>query len=169
MENAFFQMLSLHNQILNDIDLSRKTERGIITTNGRDVIKTFSERMNKIYKQINSSSNTLSEREKADQAYNKFWLNHKSELSHYYRFLYNLIRFVDNSESNNKTFYIALIRAQLSNQELGLLYYNCLSPQGSAFMKYAEDYSLFNNLIDTDLMIPDHIKFMSKKALGKNP
>jgi len=169
IENAFFQMLALHNQILNDIDLSKETVNGIIRTNGRDAINIFVERLIKNYKTVNSTSMSKKESEKANDAYGMFWLKHKSELAHYYRFLYNLIRYVDNSQSDKKETYIALVRAQISNQELSLLFYNCLSQQGSAFMKYAEDYSLFDNLIETDLMRPEHMELMSDKALGRNP
>lgn len=169
IENAFFQMLRLHNEMLNEIDLSNETPTGIIVTTGRDVINVFRDRLKTHFRKVNSSEPGLGEREKADKAYNDFWLQHQPELAHYFRFLFNLFRFVYESESNKKDLYAKLVRAQLSNQELALLFYNCLSPQGANFIKYAEEYVLFDNLVEKDLIIPDHIEYMSNKALGKQP
>jgi len=167
IENAFFQMLRLHNEMLNEIDLSDKSAQGIIVTTGRDVISVFRDRLRTRFHKINASERDLSEKEKAEKAYDNFWQQHQSELAHYFRFLFNLFRFVYESESDKKDLYAKLVRAQLSNQELALLFYNCLSPQGANFMKYAEEYALFDNLVSKDLIIPDHIAFMSDKALGK--
>ncbi len=169
IESAFFQMLNLHNEMLNEIDLSDKTATGIMVTTGRDVINVFRNRLRTQFQKINSEQNNLSEKEKADKAYEQFWQKHQSELAHYYRFLFNIFRFIYESESDKKQLYSKLVRAQLSNQELALLFYNCLSPQGANFLKYAEEYALFDNLVENDLIIPDHIEFMSNKALGKQP
>ncbi|EOW9357498.1 hypothetical protein Q5N48_18985 [Vibrio cholerae] len=41
-ENAFFQMLKLHNQIINEIDLvNTRKEAGVVRTAGRDCFVTF--------------------------------------------------------------------------------------------------------------------------------
>jgi len=169
IENAFFQMLRLHNEMLNEIDLSETTGPGIIVTTGRDVINVFRNRLITHFQKINSSEPNLDEKEKANKAYYNFWRQHQSELAHYFRFLFNLFKYIHESESDNKEAYAKLVRAQLSNQELALLFYNCLSPQGEKFMVYAKAYSLFDNMTDKDLIIPDHITYMSDDALGKKP
>ncbi len=169
IENAFFQMLRLHNEMLNEIDLSDKTATGIIVTTGRDVINVFRDRLRTQFQKINSSEPNLNEKEKAEKAYFVFWQRHQSELAHYFRFLFNLFKFIHDSESDKKIMYAKITRAQLSNQELALLFYNCLSPQGNKFMKYAKAYALFDNLDKNDLIIPDHIDFMSNEALGNKP
>ena len=161
IENAFFQMLRLHNEILNEIDL-HKSEPGIgtITTTGRDVIKTFSNRLRNKYKSINADKPELPEKEKALEAYNQFWREHSSELAHYFRFLFNIFRYIKDSKATNEMSYATLVRAQLSNQELTLLFYNCLSPQGENFLEYAERYKLFDNITESDLIRADHINLI---------
>ena len=52
--------------------------------------------------------------------------------------------------------YICILRAQLSDYELGLLCYNCLSDNGrDKFKPLIEKYALFNNLRDKVLNNPN--------------
>lgn len=73
-------------------------------------------------------------------------------LDHYFRYLYRIIKYVDECEllttSEQKRYYICMLRAQLSCYELLMLFYNCQIPdQGRhKFKDYIERYQLFNNL-----------------------
>jgi hypothetical protein len=69
-----------------------------------------------------------------------------SELGHYFRHSYQIFRFIDESNSADKTFYGRVARAQFSDLELIVLFYNCLSRPGFNFVRYAEKYHLFDNL-----------------------
>lgn len=74
-----------------------------------------------------------------------------SFLDHYFRHLYRIVKFVDDAEiikSKTKKYeYICILRAQLSDYELGFLFYNCLSDNGrEKFKPLIEKYALFNNL-----------------------
>jgi hypothetical protein len=166
IENAFFQMLRLHNEILNEISLHAHGH-GTVLIKGRDVIKILSKHLKNSYISINTNEIELSEREKAVEAYKQFWKERNPELAHYYRFLFNILIFINESEADKEFSYATLVRAQLSNQELTLLFYYCLSAKGERFIKYAEKYSIFDNLTEHDLMTPCHMEFMSDKALGK--
>lgn len=60
-----------------------------------------------------------------------------SLLSHYFRHLYQTVQFVANEETieeKDRSKYIKLIRAQLSDFEQVLLYYNSLSPMGAKWI-----------------------------------
>lgn len=78
-------------------------------------------------------------------------------LDHYFRYLYRIIKYVDECQllptNKQKHDYICVLRAQLSCYELLMLFYNCQIPdQGRhKFKDYIERYQLFNNL-RTDLL-----------------
>ncbi len=70
-----------------------------------------------------------------DQAMNYYKSLHRNiVLSHYYRHLFNMVKFVDDSRSELKfkerEQLCIIIRSQLSDYEQVLLYYNVLSPLG---------------------------------------
>jgi hypothetical protein len=143
-DSTFFQMLSLHNNIVNSIDLVEK-QTGI-RTQGRDCFRTFYTRLTKIYRENQKKGQKNHSDEKIlDLSYRIYWKEVQLELGHYYRYLFNMIRFVKQN-SPDDTFYIKLIRSQLSDQELLLLFYNCLSEQGENFKAYAEEFALFDNM-----------------------
>ena len=49
-----------------------------------------------------------------------------------------------------------MLRAQMSDYELGLVFYNCLSDNGiEKFKPLAEKYALFNNIRDKVLQDPE--------------
>lgn len=65
---------------------------------------------------------------------------HTSLLGHYYRHLFQTVKFVDNIKSDlindvKKCDYVKMLRAQLSNNEQILLYYNTLTSFGEAWLK----------------------------------
>ena len=71
------------------------------------------------------------------------------------RNLYRITKLVDESEMENKRVYSGIVRAQLSNSELILLFLNCLSLQGrEKFKPLVERYAMFE-------YIPVDEKFLS--------
>lgn len=90
-------------------------------------------------------------------AYERFSRYRQSAVGHYFRTLYNIVKFVDNSAVEDKQIYINLLRAQLSSSELNLLFYNCLSRYGyRKFRLYVEKFGLLENMALTDLISEDH-------------
>lgn len=78
-------------------------------------------------------------------------------IGYYFRFLFYMIKFIDEKEfliEKEKFFYINLIRANKSGYELLLLFYNCLSDRGNKYFKpLVERYSFLhnNNEIEAEL------------------
>lgn len=162
-EATFFQMLTLHNAIVNSIDLVSSEGR---RREGRDCFRVFYTRLTKIYRKkqaVNATSQ--SDEVILDKSYEQFWTITQLELGHYFRYLFNIIRFVDETPHAD-SYYIKLIRAQLSDQELLLLFYNCLSPQGQKFRLYAEKYALFDNMPVIRLLEPSHKERVGESAFG---
>lgn len=66
------------------------------------------------------------------------------------RSLYGIIKWVDQQESlssKDKLHYISIIRAQLTDSELVLLFVNGLTDRGQNFVRYINKYALFDNLL----------------------
>ncbi|MFZ1742075.1 MAG: putative phage abortive infection protein [Pontixanthobacter sp.] len=168
-EKTFFEMLSLHNAIVEAIDLVNPDNGNV--TKGRDAFNVFYNRFTKIFRDKvetnKENGGGYSELETAQLAYFLFWKDAKTELSHYFRFLYNFFRFIEQSEVDDE-FYPKLLRSQISDQELLVLFYNNISEQGNSFAKYADIYELFDNLPVERLLSKDHAGFASKKAYGNN-
>jgi hypothetical protein len=77
------------------------------------------------------------------------------QLSHYYRHLFQTVKFVANQEESfisyeEKRKYLRILRAQLSNQEQTMLLYNWLSSFGKQWEneknKYFTDFRMIHNL-----------------------
>ena len=91
---------------------------------------------------------------------------HSSYLAHYYRHLYQTVKFVaDQKEDfisyNEKRKYLRILRAQLSNQEQAMLFYNWKSNFGKSwendtnhyFTNYRMIHNIYNGLIIDDFKL----------------
>lgn len=73
-------------------------------------------------------------------------------LDHYFRHLYRVFKYIDEApifvnDKNKKYEYACIMRASLSQYELIMLFYNCLSSNGrEKFKPLIEKYAIFNNL-----------------------
>ncbi|MES4993901.1 putative phage abortive infection protein [Agrobacterium radiobacter] len=166
-ESAFFQMLNTHSAIVGAIDLHN--EESGVETKGRDCFRVFYTRFNKIFRENETKGRGKYESDRIVKlSFFTFWKSHQLELGHYYRFLYNVFRFVDENPAS-KQYHAKILRAQLSDQELLLLFYNCISEQGSNFVKYAIKYELFDNLPTVRLLDQTHSALIDRAAFGNNP
>lgn len=93
--------------------------------------------------------------------YEYTYRSYQTKLGHYFRFIYNIMKFTIGERKEkykDEDRYINLIQAQMSNDELGLLFYNAISKYGKAndgeqkFLSWLNDYSFFEN-IDPDSLI----------------
>ena len=69
-------------------------------------------------------------------------------MGHYFRLLYHVVKHVDDAESftrEEKRRYVDIAVAHMSQAELRLLFYNCLTPKGRGFYKYVEEYEMLEN------------------------
>lgn len=158
-ENTFFQMLSIHNDIVNSIDLASS---GKPNQYGRDCFSTFYTRLTKLFRD-EEKKKTTSVNNMLPRAYTNFWRDHQPELGHYYRYLFRLVLFVKNSEMGSDL-YMNLLRAQLSDQELLLLFYNGLSPSGAAFKPLIEEWALLDNMPVIKLLDKSHSSLYENSA-----
>jgi len=166
-EGTFFQMLRLHNELLNSIDTT--------VGGGDSAVKIFSgsDCFMRAWRRYKDSffkdANQEDENERLEQINNVFsdlWKNYESEFGHYFRSLYNVVKFVHESDIENKKQYTNIVRAQLSGQELLLLMYNCIYFRELKFKPLVEKYALLKHIPYN--AIPSHldIEIFSPSAYG---
>lgn len=166
-ENTLFSLLTTYNEIVASIDLYKQgagsgiNRRDSTLTTGRDCFTVFYRRLGSKFKKFKDSEDAL------ETAYTTFWNETQAELGHYFRFLYRAFLIID-EHPYAEPHHSKILRSLLSDQELLLIYYNCLSEQGSKFQKLAVKFELFDNLPADILLQDDHLSLMPKKALGNN-
>lgn len=162
-ENTFFQLLSLHHQIVNAMDLR---SGNTVSQQGRDVFKTRYSLLRNALRNSNSSDiDTINE------TYLKYYKQWQTDFGHYFRNLYHIVKLIHNSDLLNKTEkykYTSILRAQLSSDELTMLFYNCLSENGiEKFKPLVEKYHFLKNMGPTDLVDIKHMDYYDKSAFEK--
>jgi Putative phage abortive infection protein len=161
-ESAFFQTLRVLNDIVNSIDMGT-VERPV---KGRDCYRRL---YGYLKKSIGEYRKTTPEPEEVlcSSGYADFYEKYGHEIGHYFRTLYNLIKLVHRAHVEDKRYYTNLVRAQLSDPEVALLFYNCISPLGSEkFKPLVEEYALLKNLRPAYLFDQSHLSFYAQSAYG---
>jgi len=164
-DNAFFQMLSLHHQIVNSIDLREASADADAMATGRDCFVRFYDDLKKLLETDSRFSSVGATRENVVIAYGELYNRIQPDVGHYFRNLYNIVKFVDRSDVEDQRVYTNLVRAQLSSHELLLLFYNCLTHLGDEkFKPLVEQYALLKNMPDEDLLDVSHVRWYKPGA-----
>jgi hypothetical protein len=144
-ENSFFQLLSTYSQFVSQISTKEHS--------GADALEVICGR-------VRPTSHFMGEKPEQGSIlvidfYEDSFEYHKNDLAPYFRLIYNLLKFLDQSNIQNKAFYSNLLRAMLNSSELTLLSLNCASAHGVEkmaplvkkfnFLKHFDDFSLFGD------------------------
>lgn len=168
-ENSFFQLLRLHNDIVNSIDLVNPAT-GVVKARGRDCFREFYDEFRKLWQELQAQDSATGEAERICLAYLHFNAAIEPEAGHYFLTLYNIIKFVDSSNVADKKHYTNLVRAHLSSYEVALLFYSCLTERGVAkFKPLVERYALLKMLRRDELLDSRHIALYDSAAFGSGP
>lgn len=164
--SAFFQLLSLHNDIVNAIAIPNRSY-------GRHCfVEMLNELKEEHYPEAQKAANSNTPEAKIlNDTYERFLISYEPVVGYYFRHLYNVVKFVDDHsdllEEDTKR-YTNLVRAQLSSYELGLLFYNCLSERGADFKEFVEAYALLEDISSTELIDEEHKKHYKESAFGES-
>jgi len=158
-ENTFFQMLRVLSGVVSamDINTSATIYQGI------DCFSFLKNRLSSFY----NSGIKKPESNSFQKAYETIYAEYRQDIGHYYRILYNIIKFIDNAPIENKRLYTNIVRAQLSDDEVYVLFYNCLNPVGRKFKLLVEEYSLLKMTDHDKLLDKKDMELYDKKAFGK--
>ena len=134
LEGTFFRLVEAFRSIVADTDVQKG---GGQAKEGRDAFRAIVMKFESDVSRTTSHHNAW----KLTSSY------YRNDLNHYFRFLYHIIRFVDQAEGVDSYFYIRLLRALLSESELILIALNCAYGEGAEkFKPLLEKYSLLHNL-----------------------
>lgn len=147
-ESSFYNLLGLYSDIVDDLEekiqsIAPGEKEGLIYK-GRDCFRYYYEK--KIKKGWVSNDFMIPKEIGAKDRFDDFNEKYGYKIGHYFRVLYRIYKYIDDSSVKNKDFYSGIVRAQLSSYELIVMFYNCLSEDGAKFKKYAEKYALFENM-----------------------
>ncbi len=179
-ENTFFSMLSLHHQIVNNIDWTKEEplNDGVsISTkdkiyNGRDVFELH-------YSELRKQLLGLENQGDISDSYMVEYHKYQSDFDHYFRNLYRIIKLIDTTQFTEKNIpseefkekykYTSIVRAQLSAVELLWLFYNCLSKNGhEKFKPLIEKYTIFKSFRFEELAEQQHKELYENSAFQKD-
>jgi hypothetical protein len=168
-ESSFFQLLRLRNQIAGEMrsNGASKTVGGghqAVRLEGRECFAQWHRELKSAYCSRLPTQRQSGDRAFVTECYLEVYRPNQGELGHYFRTLYHTIKFVNLSDIKDKRRYITLARAQLSQYELALLFYNCASPLGEKFKPLVEEFGLLENLDDALLLDPGHKEFYAPSA-----
>lgn len=140
-ENTFFNMLTLQQEIVKNLSFEDEVK-------GRNIFEPLYKRVIVRYQTKEYIGIKDAIKELGIKSFSK--ITEVTCLDHYFRHLYRIFKFVyDNHflSEEEKYNYSSIIRSQLSDFELVILFYNCLSDNGcEKFKPLIEEYAVFNNL-----------------------
>ncbi|MES0872127.1 putative phage abortive infection protein [Pseudovibrio sp. SCP19] len=172
-ESALMRMLEVHTSIISDLDIEKTAIKfSHILSSGRDqtyqgrdcfefYYREFIEDLCRyteltgettspeIYDEfMECPRNLLSQVHRDDivNCYDNTFKKYRSDLGHYFRSLYSIFRYIGSTNSEELQAFAKVVRAQLSEYELALLYLNAQSQRGKPFKKHINNFSLFDNL-----------------------
>ncbi|MDH3998926.1 MAG: putative phage abortive infection protein [Desulfuromonadales bacterium] len=154
-ENTFFQLLSRQNQIIADLEIGANSNKHMC---GRDVLSFIYRRYyGTIMNTLKSKGGDISNVAFCCDIYMEVYGSFEDKLGPYFRGLYTLIKFVDQSEVEDKKLYTNIVRSQLSSSEISLMFYNCVTVLGrNKFKPMIERYSLLKNVSFEALLSAEH-------------
>ena len=175
-ESTFFALLNQHNHIVNSLLVKRAGIGGAVREiRARECFKYLYDEQ--VGQDAQLWQGTMADRQRTpmkitdalmyyEQRYEKeeFWIGH------YFRNLYNVIKYVDRStlQDYEKKVYTNIVRAQLFlADELLLLFYNCLSKYGKKFYPLVQRYALLKTIPENKLMNKGHMEEYSPSAFAK--
>ena len=163
-EATYFQLVALFNGVARDMQITLtpfqdpQNEGG--TFENRQCIQKLLEILNGTFlNKVARGDQNVPLSEAIDVEYSRFYEVYGHVVGHYFRTIYNVIKFVDLSllPEQEKKFYTNLVRAQISKPELGPLFYNCVSHYGNErFLPLVLKYRLLKHLEDGVLLDPSH-------------
>ena len=182
-ERTFFELVRLVGDIVKDMDvlkpsLPARVRVAMINSGsapqeqqpyqGRDCFNFLYKQYKAIYSTRSKGvGESLYRTDIISDSYLEFMNSYQNEVGHYFRTLYRVFKYIDESNVNNKDNYSGIMRAQLSSYELTMLFYNSFHEKGEGFKAYIEEYALLENIDPSLLIVPDvHLHLYDMRAYG---
>ena len=168
-ENTFFSLLNLFNSIVDSMEVPINTATEFRTIKGREGFLHLYNDLQREYAGEQQKDPSAKLEPLCIAAYERFAAYRQATVGHYFRTLYNIVKFIDRSQVEEKQTYINILRAQLSSSELNLLFYNCLSNYGNQkFKRYVHQFGLLENMILSSLIRQGHKDLYNESAFNSS-
>ena len=176
-EATYFSLLEQQQMIRSQLKgkIGNDTFEGILYLQGlkSQLVDALSE-LNYIQDEV-TEDNKVMLKNRVNELYMDFFLPNVSNLGHYFRHLYHILKFVDDSQLSDSKKYADLLQSQLSNDELYLLAINGISNYGRKRMlplmdKYGllENYNANGDMLTVRLLSIFYQNTKSKYLMFKN-
>ncbi len=165
-ESTFNDLLSSFFNLRDTIHFNFINHLGEIkqTVHGSEALLYISDNLKSI---IESEDDAPVSMARLHKGYEEFWRRYGRQLAPYFRFLFNMFRFIDESNHSEK-YHSRFLRSILSEGELVLLLYNARSSRGEPFMRYMMKYSVLDNLELESLNHGTDILLLPREVYGEN-
>ena len=142
-DSTFFQLVQLHASILSGIELPNV---GSFRQAGRGAFVQFKAELGQALPEFRTRG--THRKVAVQQAYERISAPGRTSLGHYFRNLYHIIKFVDGSRRTDaeKKQYTSFVRAQLSENETVVLFFNAQLARAAKFQPLIEKYALLEHL-----------------------
>ncbi|RBQ28398.1 putative phage abortive infection protein [Aliarcobacter vitoriensis] len=171
-ENTFFNMIRLHNEIVNNLrfgnhfidyvsetevingfphdtikfDLIKRNNESNTSIFGRDSIEKICNNIDDFIEN-KSKTNSFNKNRKPTLIYDLIHQCYSDIIGHYFGNIYQILKFISTNEIEDKRKYSDLFRAQFSSKELKLLFYHCSASIGSTrFKLLIEEFEFLEHL-----------------------
>lgn len=143
-ETTFFNMLTNQRDITKQLSSSKNFPK----MDGAEFLSYFSENLKKDIESCPKEPFGIKEQQEfIQEIYDKTYLKQASVLGHYFRHLYHIVKYTDESFIPNKKKYIDIIQSQMSDDELYCNFYNSISKYGKEkFLPLLSKYYFFENI-----------------------
>lgn len=165
-ESSFFQLINTFNQVIDSFcDYVKSNQIEPAQLNGRKLLH-YDESETIMYLK-NDSLDESARLNFIKKKYEKFLNEKRTRLHHYFNMLNLMIEWINKAEEAERGNYADILRAQLSPQELTLIFFHCLSDHGSEIKSSVEKYSLLINLSTHTSIAPNDKNYFNQSAFGK--
>lgn len=170
--NTFFELLRMLQTIVSEMKVNvEESDGNIRLVQGKKIFEElFTERDFMYYNESQARIFSIAQKARNKNDY-EYISDPKifSFLFHYFRFVYRIIKYVDETDVLNsieeRYQYVAFLRSTLSNYEVAAIFYNCLSRNGrEKFKPLVEKYALFDNIDDKILGSEEDLKLFADSA-----
>jgi len=156
-ENKFFQMIKMHREFIKSINWTG-AQGSFYFRDLNDFLRTELRKTLPVATSLMIAS--------IERANCNMYKIHRFHLKNYFSNIQNLFDFVYSSKSDKKSFYVGILKSQLTEYELPVLFYYCQSKYGKTLHKYALEYTLFEKL-DFDLLFYEqHLALYPRSVYG---
>lgn len=147
---TFFHLLNQYNSIIQSLIIESEDDAEKIKYQGKEALHYIYEKMTQEY----DSTNINNSRKIAVGFFSIFYASYKDFAPVYFRTIYRILNLIENSgiSENEKVNYIKILRCQMTDTELALLWYNAQTLLGKNMRVYINEYNLLKHIMPLSLL-----------------